>query len=182
MKDIPFNMVKSPTPGYAANPEYPLIIEEAFQVYECELNGSFQYHPHRETAEPLAEHFFALRVKNILLKETMKQKLDGKEEFPKMPISFGFRGGDLFWFAEHNKPFGIQVPRDKGPQHQQVLYMANRIDPDVRFTEDACKQLTGVPLTFLETVLQGIVDYAKAEGVSMVDEGFLKKAQEQAGQ
>ena len=45
--------------------------------------------------------------------------------------------------------------------------------PEVRFTEAACKKLTGVPKAFLGTALKGIIKEAKQAGVSMVDEDFM---------
>ena len=43
MKNIPFEMTRSPTEAYASDPEFPLIIKDAFQVFECELDGTFSY-------------------------------------------------------------------------------------------------------------------------------------------
>ena len=59
MKDIPFTMVDSPTEDLAKDPAYPLIMKEAFQVYECEVDGEFKYHPHRETAPEGIENFWS---------------------------------------------------------------------------------------------------------------------------
>ena len=60
-----------------------------------------------------------------------------------------------------------------GPNHDLVHYEANRLDAEVRFTMDACKQLTGIPNAFLQQVLQGIVKQAKERGVTKVDEAFV---------
>ena len=54
------------------------------------------------------------------------------------------------------------------------MYEANRLDEEVRFTEDACKQLTGIPRAFLVQALQGIVAEAKRRGVSNIDLEFVK--------
>jgi hypothetical protein len=54
-----------------------------------------------------------------------------------------------------------------------VHYEANRLDDEVRFTMEACKQLTGIPNVFVQQVLRGIVKEAKARGVSNVDEAFV---------
>jgi flavin reductase (DIM6/NTAB) family NADH-FMN oxidoreductase RutF len=174
MKDIPFTLTATPTQGFRDDPDYPLIIKEAFQVYECVTDGKFEYKPHRVADAPLVESFFALRIKDVLLKESCKRRLDSGHEFPDMPISYGFRGGNEFWFTRHGKPFRIPVPRDKGPPHQQVYYMANKQDPQVRFTEGACKELTGVPKPFLSAALKGIIKEAKDQRVTMVDESFLE--------
>jgi hypothetical protein len=60
-----------------------------------------------------------------------------------------------------------------GANHELVHYEANRLDEEVRFTMEACKQLTGIPNAFVQQVLQGIVKEAKARGVSNVDEEFV---------
>jgi hypothetical protein len=54
-----------------------------------------------------------------------------------------------------------------------VHYEANRLDDEVRFTMDACRQLTNIPNNFVRTVLTGIVKQAKERGVSNVDEAFI---------
>jgi hypothetical protein len=60
-----------------------------------------------------------------------------------------------------------------GANHELVHYEANRLDEEVRFTMEACKQLTGIPNAFVQQVLRGIVKEAKARGVSNVDEEFV---------
>jgi flavin reductase (DIM6/NTAB) family NADH-FMN oxidoreductase RutF len=182
MKDVPFKLVPTPTKPFAEDPDYPLIMQDAFQVYECVLDGKFEYQPSREAAGPLIENFFALRVENVLMKEQFKRKLDSRREFPDMPLSYGFRGGSEFWFAKHTQPFFFPVPRDKGPDYNRIYYMANKVDPEVRFTEDACKELVGVPKVFLDVVLNGIVDAAKNEGINMIDVSFVKAVEAQRNQ
>ena len=61
-----------------------------------------------------------------------------------------------------------------GANHDLVHYEANRLDDEIRFTMDACKQLTGIPNAFVRNVLEGIVKQAKARGVTEVDEEFMK--------
>ena len=110
MQDNPFELVTTPDERFAADPDFPLIVQDAFQVFECELDDTFAYHPQRDAQPALIENFFALRIENILMKESWQQKLEKREQFPDMPISYGFRGSKDFWFARHGKPFGIPVP------------------------------------------------------------------------
>ena len=173
MKDIPFKLVDSPNEIFRKDPDYPLIMKDAFQVFECITDGTFEYKPHREAAPPLVEGFFALQVKNVLLKESIKRKLDNRREFPDMPLSYGFRGGSDFWFTRHSQPFHIPVPRQKGSEHSRIYYLANKVDPQVRFTEDACKKLTSVPQVFLEVVIGGLITEAKTRQIAMIDAGFV---------
>ena len=57
---------------------------------------------------------------------------------------------------------------------QTVMFAANRTDPDVRFTEGAGRTLVRVPRVFLKVVLQGCVDWAKENGVALIDESHMK--------
>jgi len=172
--DCPFELEQSPHPTLGNDPDYPLIMKDAFQVYECVVDGTFEYHPHREAAAPLVEGFFALQIENVLLKESFKKKLDSRQDFPDMPLSYGFRGGGEFWFAKHEQPFYFPVPRNKGDSHRHIYYMANKVDPDIRFSEDACLELTSVPKVFLDVVLDGLLAEARSESVHMIDKQFVK--------
>ena len=177
MKDVPFELSESPNEIFRNDPEYPLIMKDAFQVYECVTDGTFEYKPYREAAPPLVEGFFALQIKNVLLKESIKKKLDGRREFPDMPLSYGFRGGNEFWFTRHNQPFHIPIPRDNGTEHSQIYYMANKVDQHVRFTENACRKLTGVPQIFLEAVIGGLIAEAKTRQIRMIDTDFVDEVE-----
>ena len=55
-----------------------------------------------------------------------------------------------------------------------VLYAANRIDPSVQFTKEACQTLVKVPRVFLRIVLQSCIDWAKENDVSLLDELHMK--------
>ena len=182
MQDIPFEMITTPTAELAADPTYPQLINDAFQIYECEVDGEFEYKPARDTDPEGCENFWCLRIKNILLKESFEQKLIGQREFPSMTISYGFRhneaGDRRFFFTSHNKPFEVPVPSPKGLDFQPIYYMANKLDPEVRFTEGACRMLVDIPKPFLKMALKGIVKEAKAQGVTMVDEEFTKAVNE----
>lgn len=172
MKDNPYTLVDSPTPGREADGErFPKILREAFQVYECTWDHAQPIRDDGRTPE-----YFVLRIDNILLKERWAANLgDRASKMPRMPITFGFRGGTQFWFAEMKKPFWLSTPTDRGPKEESILYEANRIDPDVQFTRDACKQLTGIPRPFVKTALKGIVKKAKEQGVELVDVDFVER-------
>ena len=98
-----------------------------------------------------------------------------------MPISMGFRHNEeerRFFFCSHNTPFKVPVPTPKGLEHNQIYYSANKMDPEVRFEEEACKLLVDIPKPFLKMALKGIIKEAKAQGVTMVDAEFTKKFNE----
>jgi flavin reductase (DIM6/NTAB) family NADH-FMN oxidoreductase RutF len=176
MRSSPFALTKSPTPRFRDDPDFPLIVEAAFQVFECTVDGEFHYHPARDTDAALAEDFLALTVENILLRASFRRKLEKREEFPDMPLSYGFRGGSQFWFARHERPFHYPIPRGKELELEFVVQVANRLHPGVRFTRDACAVLTSIPAPFLEAALGVFITKALKQGVSVVDLEFVRAA------
>ena len=56
---------------------------------------------------------------------------------------------------------------------QSVIYAASRIDPAVKFTDGACAKLTKIPRVFLKAALTQMVEIAKSEGISVIDEAAL---------
>ena len=172
MKDSPYTLIDTPTPERKPDGvKYPQILKEAFQVHECVWDDSQPIRDNGNTPE-----YFVLKIENILLKETWAKNLeDGAKRMPNMPITFGFRDGARFWFSQPGRRFWFPTPTNKGPKEESVFYEANRLDEDVKFTRDACKQLTGIPKPFLKTALKGIIKQAKEQGVSEVDVAFVEK-------
>ena len=56
---------------------------------------------------------------------------------------------------------------------KSVIYAAERIDPNVKFTEQACAKLVKIPRVFLKMALTQMVEIAKEEGISVIDEAAL---------
>jgi flavin reductase (DIM6/NTAB) family NADH-FMN oxidoreductase RutF len=172
-----FDLVDSPTPGRESNDIYPKIIKDAYQVYECTLDVE-RMEENPILRDSVSSHLL-LNIDNILLKKKWKDNLQGGgETMPDSALTYGFRGASKFWFGERNEPYWLPIP-DLGPKHEVVLYEANRLDDEVRFTEEACKQLTGIPKAFLTQALQGIIGEAKKAGVMEVDLAFVKKLNEE---
>lgn len=169
--DNPFTLVAGPTPERAPDgSRFPQLLSEAFQVYECTLDAD---QPIREDGNPPA--YFVLRIERILLRSRWARNLEeGGRRMPRMPITYGFRGGTSFWFAQVRRPFRLSTPTDRGPKEEAILYEANRIDPEVRFTREACAALTGIPRPFVKTALRGIVKQAKEAGRTEVDLEFVQ--------
>jgi len=179
MKKSPFEMVRTPSAEYAQDAEFPLLMKDAFQVFECELDGEFQYKPGRETDPAGCEEFLCLKVKNILLKETFHERLMAQKEFPSIPLSYGFRhnetGDRRFFFCSHNRPKPVAIPTAKGREAHSIFYTANKLDPEIRFELEACKLLTDVPKVLLTVALKGIIREAKKQGVTMIDADFMRE-------
>ena len=169
-----FTLIDSPTPGREADDIHPQIIAEAYEVYECTLDVE------RIEQNPIlrdsASSHLLLNIDNILLKKKWFENLkDGGETMPEFALTYGFRGAQKFWFGERNDPYWLPIPTGLGPQVEVVMYEANRLDDDVRFTEEACEQLTGIPKAFLTQALQGIIAVAKKDGVTNVDLDYVLK-------
>ena len=167
-----FELIDSPTPGRESNDIYPKIIKDAYQVYECTLDVE-RIEQNPILRDSSSSHLL-LNIDNILLNKKWKDNLEGGgTTMPEAALTFGFRGASKFWFGERKEPYWLPIP-DLGPQHEVVHYEANRLDDEVRFTMEACKQLTGIPKTFLTQALQGIIDVAKQRGVVEVDLEFVQ--------
>lgn len=59
-----------------------------------------------------------------------------------------------------------------------VKYAASRIDPDVKFTDEACAKLVKVARVFLSTVLKGCVSWAKENNVKLITEKEMEIIQD----
>ena len=168
-----FDLIDSPTPGRESGDIFPKIIKDAYQVYECTLDVD-RINENPILRDSVSAHLL-LNIDNILLKEKWFANLEGGgTTMPDVPLTYGFRGASKFWFGERAEPYALPIP-DLGPDHEVVLYEANRLDDVVRFTEDACKQLTGIPKAFLTQALRGIIGAAKKEGVTTIDLEFVQK-------
>ena len=68
--------------------------------------------------------------------------------------------------------------QNQGVGLDSVKYAASRIDPDVKFTEEACAKLVKVPRVFLNTVLKGCVAWAKENNVNLITEKEMEIIQD----
>ena len=147
----------------------PKIIGEAFQVYECtwlkELDNAQDdvplaeypppYHNFNGITSPMGAHFI-LRIDKILLKPKYKDAIINgvkAKSFPPIPVDYGYRDNTRFWFERFKRPFFQNIPETKGMELSTVTYAASRIDPDVKFTDEACQMLVKVPRVFLNVIL-----------------------------
>lgn len=182
MKDCIFTL----TEGIAKNDDKakrPLIIEESFQVFECTWDDTLDNKHNKEVKEEYAEPFnnfngitspngshFILKIDNILLKDKFKKQIiDGVKagSFPKVPVDYGYRDNKNFWLTKFVRPFALKI-QAKGMRVESVMYAADRIDPDVKFTKEACETIVKVPRVFLNTVLKACVAWAKENNVKLI--------------
>ena len=173
----------------------PLVVQEAYQVFECtwqdDLENAFEDKerigqlegidpPYRDFNGITSEHgaHFILKIDKILMKEPFYSGIiDGVKarSFPKVVVDYGYRDNVNFWYTRFSKPFSEKVPAAKENDISFVMYSANQMDPDVKFTEEACMTIIKVPRIFLKTVLKSCVEWAKENGVTLIDEEHMKQ-------
>ena len=168
------------------NEKYPKIIKEAYQVFECtwvkELDNAegdeFKeeydgpYHNFNGITSKYGAHFI-LKIDNILMKNRYYDTIINgvtSSGFPWVPVDYGYRDSKNFWYSKFKRPISVPIPKDKGVGLDSVKYAANRIDPDVKFTDEACEMIVKVPRVFLNMILKGCVEWAKENNVTLITE------------
>ncbi|MDE7163610.1 MAG: hypothetical protein K2O44_06030 [Clostridia bacterium] len=186
MKNCIFNL-KDSTLGA----DRPKILREAFQVFECTWDDSLEdafkdkagslegYEPPYRNFNGITSKFgahFILKIDKILMKpkyyDTIINGVTAKG-FPRVPVDYGYRDSTNFWYSKFVKPVPEKIQAKEGDV-KSVVYAAARIDPDVKFTEGACAKLTKIPRIFLKAALTQMVQIAKEEGISLIDEAALE--------
>jgi flavin reductase (DIM6/NTAB) family NADH-FMN oxidoreductase RutF len=180
----------------------PMVLSDAIQVIECtwvssldnaqndqpgQLNGyEPPYHDFNGITSKFGAHFI-LKVDRILMKKQYSDAIinDVKaKDFPSLPVDYGYCDSKNFWF--HSK---TRMRAELLPMRQQSLesvrYAADRADDVVKFTDDALQTVLNVPRVFLPLVLKGCVDWAKENGVTLIDATHMqiikdKRSQEKA--
>lgn len=168
MKNSMFTLVPSDLDcrGDARRPD---LVREAFQVFECTWDDSY---PLTDT-EGAIEYHFLLRIDRILLTTKMKKCLEKGRGFPRMPVDYGFRDNNQFWFARHSRPYRVPIPASKETTILAVQYACTHYDPDIIWQDGACLKIVKVPKIFLKKVIAGVVDEAKKEGITEITPEFL---------
>lgn len=151
--------------------QYPDIVKEAFQVFECTVNDNYPIYENEETLET----HFILKLDKIILKKKWQECLLKGKGFPTLPIDYGFRDNVNFWFCKHSEPYNEKMPKEKGTSINTVMYAARRTDPDIEWTEEACAKLVKVPRIFLKTAIKGCIEKAKEEGITVMTAEFMEK-------
>lgn len=184
MKDCLYTLVDGKRARENQRENYPKIVKEAYQVFECtwvkeldnaqddrvqeEYNGP--YHMFNGITSQYGAHFI-LKIDNILMKDKYYNTIINgvtARGFPAVPVDYGYRDSKNFWYSKFKKPIAMPIPKNKGVGLDSVKYAASRIDPDIKFTDEACEMLVRVPRVFLNTVLKGCVAWAKENNVSLI--------------
>lgn len=190
-------------PGQAGGElKRPLVVKEAYQVFECtwmsDLEGAFAdaarvgqlegmeppYRSFNGVTSKFGAHFI-LRVDKILMKERYYNAIIGgvkSKTFPRVPVDYGYRDNTHFWYSRFTRPVSERIAAGKEAELSTVVYAASRVDPDVKFTEEACATLVKVPRVFLKAALQGCVDWAKQNGISLLTPEHMALIRDKRGE
>lgn len=188
MKDFKFTLEDGLMKQADPSGTYPQVIAEAFQAMECTWMDNLEhcedtqplregedhyeldsYHDFNGITSPYGAHF-VLRVDKILMKEKYYNAIINgvkRFDFPPCPVDYGYRDSKNFWYHRHNFMIPELLPMRKTTV-QSVRYAADRIDPEITFTDDALEKVVNVPRVFLPTVLKGCIKWAKENGVSTI--------------
>lgn len=185
MKDCIFTLVNGKR-SLESKDKYPLIIKEAYQVFECTWVDSLDGAENDKVLDEYFEPFhnfngitskngahFILKIDNILIKPKQYDAIISgvkSSAFPSIPVDYGYRDNKNFWYTKQRKAKKEPIPKSKGISLDTVKYAASRIDDKIKFTDEACKRLVKVPRVFLNTVLKGCVSWAKENNVSLITE------------
>ena len=190
MKNVNFEFEK----GLAEGENRPLVLKKAYQVFECTWDDTLEdaYQDKSKVGqldgiEGLYRNFngvtskfgchFILKIDKILMKEKFYNAIVNgvkASSFPRVPVDYGYRDSTYFWYTKFRKLIKCPIPNVQTNNLESVKYAANRIDPDIKFTEEACKMIVKVPRVFLKTVLNGCVNYAKEHNIKVIDEKVMK--------
>ena len=189
MKDFKFTVDEGKSKQDDQENNYPKIIKEAYQVFECtwvkELDNAQDdkiqeeynepYHNFNGITSKYGAHFI-LKIDHILLKEKYYDAIVqgvNRKNFCPLPTNWGYRDSKYFWCSDYKKPIPVGIP-DKEVDITSVKYAAKRLNTDVKFTDEALKMLVKVPRPFLKLVLQGCVDWANKNNVKLITEKEMK--------
>ena len=185
MKDCIFSLKES-----SLGADRPKIVSEAFQVFECSWDDSLEdayldkagnlegYEPPYRNFNGITSKFgahFILKIDRILMKKKYSDSIiNGVKAggFPSVPVDYGYRDSTNFWMSRFRRPYPEKIQAKEGDV-SSVIYAAKRIDPEVTFTDGACQKLTKIPRIFLKAALTQMVEIAKSEGISVIDEAAL---------
>ena len=189
MKDFSFHLEDGLLKEEDKDGNYPKVISEALQVFECswwqeledcsdvevkdEYNGP--YHFFNGITSKYGAHFI-LKVDRILMKPKYYDSIINgvtKANFMPLPTNWGYRDSKNFWCSNYKCPSNQPIP-NREVDITSVRYAADRIDDKVKFSDDALKMLVKVPRPFLKLVLTGCVNWAKENDCTLITEKEMK--------
>jgi flavin reductase (DIM6/NTAB) family NADH-FMN oxidoreductase RutF len=165
--------------------KFPKVVKQSFQVIECtwmreldhaendkpgELNGyEGPYHDFNGITSKFGATFI-LRIDKILMKEKPYNAIVNgvtKKGYPRVPVDYGYRDSKYFWCSRFKAPRPELLPM-RETSVASVRYAADRLQTDVKFTDDALAMLVKVPRVFLPLVLKGCVKWANENNCKLI--------------
>ena len=169
----------------------PMVLTDAIQAIECtwvrELDGADKdlpgnlngyeppYHDFNGITSKFGAHFI-LKVDKIIMKKKYADAIINgvkAKDFPNLPVDYGYRDSKNFWFHRKTR-MRAELLAMRKQSLESVRYAADRIDDKIKFTDEALQTILNVPRVFLPLVLKGCVDWAKENGVELIDENHMK--------
>ncbi|BBF45118.1 hypothetical protein lbkm_3877 [Lachnospiraceae bacterium KM106-2] len=191
MKNTIFHLEDGAQAKNNPNQRYPKVETECFQVFECtwmrELDHADEdkpgcldgyeppYHDFNGITSKFGAHFI-LRVDKILMKEKYRKGiLAGVRgiDFPSVPVDYGYRDSKYFWISHFRRPFHEEIIKH-AVNIDSVRYAADRMDDQIKFTDEACEMLVNVPRIFLTTALKECVKWARENKVTLITKDHMK--------
>jgi len=151
-------------------------LEDAYKDVAGQLEG---YEPPYRNFNGITSKFgahFILKIDKILMKEKYHNSIVNgvkSNNFPRVPVDYGYRDSTNFWYTKFSRPISEKIPEKNDGDVKSVMYAADRIDPEIKFTEEACAKLTKIPRIFLKAALTQMVNIAREEGIKLIDEAAL---------
>ena len=165
--------------------KFPKVVKQSFQVIECtwmreldhaendkpgELNGyEGPYHDFNGITSKFGATFI-LRIDKILMKEKPYNAIVNgvtKKGYPRVPVDYGYRDSKYFWCSRFKAPRPELLPM-RETSVASVRYAADRLQTDVKFTDEALAMLVKVPRVFLPLVLKGCVKWANENNCKLI--------------
>ena len=195
MKDCNYKLTKGVAEG-----DRPLILEDAYQVIECTWDDSLedaylckQHIGELEGVEPPYNNFngitskfgchFILKIDTILMEEKYADNLKNgltRTSFPNVPVDYGYHDSKNFWYKKFKGflPTAEKIAESNAASVDSVMYCAERLETNVRFTKEACELYVKIPRPFLKAALLQIAQIAEKNGIEVIDkEAALKIAE-----
>lgn len=184
-----FTLIDSKSQEVDPNNVYPKILKESYQVFECtwvpELDDATNdqileeyegpYHNFNGITSKYGAHFI-LKIDHILLQDKYYDSIINgvtKKNFCPLPTNWGYRDSKNFWCSSFGKPNNQGIP-NREVDLSSVRYAADRLQTDVKFTDEALKMIVNVPRPFLKLVLQGCVKWANENNCKVITEVEMK--------
>lgn len=178
------------------DPNRPQVIRDAYQVFECTWASDLEnatkfnvediddghpgpYNDFNGITSKYGAHFI-LYIDKILMKEKYYNAIVNgvkKGDFPPVPVDYGYRDSTNFWYTQFprfKKPIAEPIPAPKEVDLSSIRYAADRCHDTIRFTDEALQNFVKVPRPFLKTVLNGCIDWAIENNVTLITAEHVK--------